>query len=299
MADIIDSAPNEEINTRPLLGASGTPEAFAEVDSRPLQELYGLTTNLVCNIVFIAIDFENIANIKKDLSQNLDSEVGLAILDVREFDSVPSTELISTYNFASGSSDYQERARKTFLFGKSIAITQDDMLESVRSLLPTDRQLVFVGHDIKHDLRALDLLDFDFSTFKITILDTQSVSAEITPHESLTLRRLLLTFGCPFVKLHCGGNDANFTSKALLLLAIRDCVKQSGIERRLATMKEIALNPLPYHVRLQTETTKTTSTDSQTRAAKKRVKRSERSRKHQSKLWDNENSRENPCGAGC
>lgn len=291
MADIVDSAPSEQADTRPLLGASVTPRAFADVDSRPLQQLLGLTTSSVCNIVFIAIDFENIANIQRDLSQNLDSEVGLAILDTRDFDSVPSTKLISTYNFASGSSDYQERARKKFLFGESIAIIQNNMLKSVKSLVPPDRQVVFVGHDIQHDLRALDLLDFDFSTFNITTLDTQSVFAEVISHESLTLRRLLLTLGCPFTKLHCGGNDANFTLKALLLLAVRSCVKQSGIERRLASMKEIALSPLPHHVRLQTETTGITSfsrTDSQTRAAKKRAKRSQRSRKHQSKLWDTE-----------
>jgi hypothetical protein len=291
MADIVDSAPSEQVDTRPLLGASVTPRAFAEVDSRPVQELLGLTTNSVCNFVFVAIDFENIANIQRDLSQNLDSEVGLAILDTRDFDSVPSTELISTYNFASGTSDYQERARKKFLFGESVAITQDNMLKSVKSLVPPDRQVVFVSHDIQHDLRALDLLGFDFSAFNITTLDTQSVSAEVISHESLTLRRLLLTLGCPFTKLHCGGNDANFTLKALLLLAVRDYVIQSGIERRLAIIKEIALSPLPHYVRLQTETTGITSfssTDSQTRAAKKRSKRLQRSRKHQSKLWDTE-----------
>jgi hypothetical protein len=58
--------------------------------------------------------------------------VGIAILDTRDFNSVPSTELISTYNFASGSSDYQERARKRFRFGESVAITQNNMLKSVK-----------------------------------------------------------------------------------------------------------------------------------------------------------------------
>ena len=170
----------------------------------------------------------------------MDSEVGLAILDTRDLDRVPSTKLISTYNFASGSPGYQARASKKKLFRKSVAVTQDQMLQSIEALIPRDRQVVFVGHNIQHDLRALDLLGFDFSKYQITFLDTQSVSAEIISYKSLTLRRLLLMLDCPFRKLHCGGNDPNFTLKALLLLAIRACVKQARVKRRLATLKEIA-----------------------------------------------------------
>jgi hypothetical protein len=236
--------------------------------------------------VFIAIDFENIPNIQKDLSQNLESEVGVAVLDTEDFPSRSSAELISTYNFASGSSKYQERARKRFLFGKSVAITQKDLLKSIESLVSRGRQVVFVGHDIKNDLRALDRLGFDFSKFTITTLDTQAISGD-----SPSLSRLLLTLGCPFIKPHCGGNNANFTLKALLLLAARDCVTQPGIERRLATVKRIALSPPPHLIQLQTKTGEVRSfprKDPQTRASEKKAKRYQRSRKHQSKLWDSE-----------
>ena len=57
---------------------------------------------------------------------------------------ISSTKLIATYNFASGSLNYQERARKRFLFGETVALTQNDMLKSIRSLVPTDRQVIFV-----------------------------------------------------------------------------------------------------------------------------------------------------------
>ncbi len=118
MADVVDSALSEQqVDTCPPLGVSTTPRAFAKAGSRPLQELFGLTTRSVYNVVFIAIDFENIANIQKDLSQNLDSEVGIAVLDTGDFHSMSSAKLISIYNFALGCSDYQERARKKFLFG--------------------------------------------------------------------------------------------------------------------------------------------------------------------------------------
>ena len=83
-----------------------------------------------------------------------------------------SAELISTYNFASGSLDYQDKDGKKFLFSESVAITQNNMLKSIESLVPLDRQVVFVGHNIRHGLRALDLLYFDFSKLSITTLDT-------------------------------------------------------------------------------------------------------------------------------
>lgn len=232
------------------------------------------------------------------MSQNLDSEVRLAILDTRDFDSMPSTKLISTYSFASGSSAYQERARKKFLFGEPVPITQNGMLK-IMSLVPPDRKVTFIGHDIQHDLRALDLLNFDFSIFNITILDTQSLCKDIISHESHTLRRLLLTLGCPFTKLHCGGNDADFTLKALLLLAV-EALNKSEVERRLAIIKEIALSPLPYCIRLQTENLGTTSfshTDSQTRVAKRKPKITTEP-KAPVKGIGHRNARENTCRTG-
>ena len=79
MADIVDSALKEQqVDTRTPLGASTTPRAFAKADLRPVQELFGLTPTSTCNTVFIAIDFENIANIEEDLLHDLDCEVGLA-----------------------------------------------------------------------------------------------------------------------------------------------------------------------------------------------------------------------------
>ncbi|PQE32075.1 polynucleotidyl transferase protein [Rutstroemia sp. NJR-2017a WRK4] len=271
---------------RAMARASTTSRAFVKADSRPLQELFGLAAGSACSVVFIAIDFENIPNVQKDLSQNFESEVGVAVLDTEDLSSTSSTELISTYNFATGCSEYQKRARKRFLFGDSVAITQNNLLKSIESLVPRGREVVFVGHDIQNDLRALDKLGFDLSKYNITTLDTQAISGG-----SPSLSRLLLTLGCLFIKLYCGGNDANFTLKALLLLAARDCVAQPGIERRLATVKRIALSPPPYLIRSQTKTGEVRSfcrKDPQTRAAEKKTKRLQRSRKHQSKLWDSE-----------
>ena len=56
--------------------------------------------------VFITIDLEYLANLKQDSSQNLDSQVGVAILDSRDLISSPPQTAISTYNFVTGSPSY-------------------------------------------------------------------------------------------------------------------------------------------------------------------------------------------------
>jgi hypothetical protein len=118
------------------------------------------------------------------------------------------------------------------------------MLRTVTSLIPPHRQVILVGHDIRNELRVLNLLGFDFSAFSITTLDTQTLCRGEFAGQAVTLRRLLLALGCPFIKLHRGGNDTNFTLKAVLLLAIRNCV-ESEFKGRVAVMQKIALSPLP------------------------------------------------------
>lgn len=88
-----------------------------------LCELHGLDkgpTNLR-DAVLIPIDFENIRHIKGDLSLNLESKVGLAFLDTRNIGLIQPDKLISTYNFVSGPSSYQE-LRKDFDLGTLLPI---------------------------------------------------------------------------------------------------------------------------------------------------------------------------------
>ena len=125
---------------------------LAETDPRPLQEILGLMSGLTCNIVLVAIDIENITNLKRGLPTDSFCEVGLTTLDIKNIDGELSNEPISSHNFTSGPSGYQERAVRRFEFWKLVAVTQDEMIEIIRMLLPRDRQIIFVGHDIQNEL---------------------------------------------------------------------------------------------------------------------------------------------------
>lgn len=230
--------------------------------------------------VLVAVDFEYLNNIQQyredDGTPDIDSQAGLAILDTKNLGSPRIDHVISTYNFATGSSKYCTKASKRFLFGKSDTIRSSELLKSIESLMPRSRKIVLVGHDVSHDLRVLKHLKFDFQTSVIGIIDTLWLANQVLSTHSRTLKDLLGEFQCPFDKLHSAGNDAHFTLRLLLLLAGYTKRNDAEYEDKLALLKSIAYSPIPQR------------TDPHTKAAVKKRKREQRSRKHQSKFWDSE-----------
>ena len=244
-----------------------------------LQDLLGVTrrrsiASTLCDAVLIAIDFENITSIKDDLSLNSCGEVGLAILDTTDLMSVGPEKLISTFNFASGSPKYQERASRRFLFVDSVAVGQKDMLRSIESLIPRERNVVLAGHAIENDLRACS----DPST-SISVMFTKAY---------VSLRHVLLKLKCPFTKLRCGGNDANFTLRASLFLAAQGCSAEIRGPSSTTVIEEAALSALPRHADSHPQRKNIILAGPTAGAAKKKMKRFELNRKHQLKTWDTE-----------
>lgn len=51
------------------------------------------------DVIFIAIDFEYLSNLKKDSTPNFDSRVGIAVLDTKDLISSPPEIIILTDSF--------------------------------------------------------------------------------------------------------------------------------------------------------------------------------------------------------
>jgi len=232
------------------------------------------------DVVLIAIDFENISTIKSGFSQKNNCQVGLAVLDTKEINQVPPNRLISTHNFATGSPSYLAKASKKFIFREIVIIRPSDIINCIQSLIPPARNIVFVGHGIINDFQTLQALDFQFPALLSCVLDTFQVVNEAFQLWAGSLGDLLLSLGCSFNRLHCAGNDANFTLRALLLLAARGHASQQrdqgGDYDALAILQQISTCPIPHWV------------DPEVQALEKRRKRREKSRKHQSKACDKE-----------
>lgn len=130
--------------------------------------------------VLIAIDFENITGIGKDSTsgQEPNTQVGLAVLDTRNITaSTPRESIISTYNFITGKEEHFHRAQLKFLFGKPILIPSKDMLTNIKHCIPQNRNVLLIGHDIRHEISALWKLKADFRELRITgLLDTFQIT---------------------------------------------------------------------------------------------------------------------------
>ncbi|KAK0736187.1 Polynucleotidyl transferase, partial [Apiosordaria backusii] len=246
-----------------------------------LLEILGLSHSVskspaLNDTVIIAIDFEGINTIKSGFTQKDNSQVGFAILDTKDLRQVPPEKLISTLNFAAGSSSYVTKASNKFLFGETIAIQSSSMVQTIQSHIPQDRNVVLVGHGILNELQALQALGFEFERPPSGILDTSRIANEVFQFWGGSLGDLLGVLGCPFNRLHVAGNDANFTLRALLLLAAKWCISQHQDDEVLDILRDISTRPIPPYV------------DPEIKAAERREKRLVKSRKHQSKLWSKE-----------
>lgn len=118
------------------------------------------------------------ASIRKISTREPETQVGIAVLDTRDITTSKQREkLISTYNFVTGPEEYYYKAQLKFLFGKPEQILARDMLLNVQRCIPRDRNVVLVGHDVRHEISALSKLNIDFrescilgflDTFRIT-----------------------------------------------------------------------------------------------------------------------------------
>jgi hypothetical protein len=114
---------------------------------------------------------------------------------------------------------------------------------------------VFVGHRIHNDIQTLRVLDFRFSRSLAYILDTDSVVKNVLGTWHGSLGALLQKMDSLFDKLHCAGSDANFTLRALLLLAaqgfIEQVPKQADKSNTVAILQQIASVPISHWERIR------------------------------------------------
>ncbi len=135
-------------------------------------------------------------------------------------------------------------------------IAQSLRVEDAKVTLPPTcfRNVVIVGHSVKHYLRILQRLGIDIRGIAplVVILDTHNMARDIlgltstrlggrAPISSFTLSAVLIEIGCPHdeAELHNAGNDATYTLFALLGLAIR-----SSQARRLNDAESMRLGDL-------------------------------------------------------
>lgn len=111
-----------------------------------------------------------------------------------------------------------------------------------------------------------------------------TITSQVLPYFALALGELLTELECPHNWLHNAGNDANFTLRALLLLAVRSCRDKSKDDLS-HLLSEAAKTLIPLRSPGEEEILAQQKAHKAQERAEKRAKRFRNTRKYQSKLW--------------
>ncbi|CAG8984201.1 hypothetical protein HYALB_00004184 [Hymenoscyphus albidus] len=219
------------------------------MSTRPTPELDRLHALLLSHHkpLFVSIDFEGHQFICKGFKPSINTQVGLSILDTNKLSQpLPKGGLaIDTFHYVTGERAYFEKVERTTNWGKSQHIYHSEMGNKIKQFLPRDRKIVLVGHGISGDIAALRKLRINLGPTAIMgTLDTCTIFRELTGRIT-KLKDILVDVGCIFSRLHNASNDANFTLRALLLLAINNPGKSSLQDWQADAFRAISTEPLP------------------------------------------------------
>jgi hypothetical protein len=186
-------------------------------------------------------------------------QIGFSILDTRHLQSSihNRTEhnlyyLLQTHQFCIGDQNYFKNASRGFCFGQSKHIALEDLNTIIQNLV-SKRDIILVVHGGGEDLTLL------------YVLDTQKAAQyPLDLNHRYPIKEMLNLLQCPFGDrvLRDTGNDANFTLRALLLIATVDAAAaiQPHLEYAqkslLSAFEEISRGPVPLndrHIKRQIE----------------------------------------------
>lgn len=94
--------------------------------------------------------------------------------------------------------------------------------------------VVLVGHALKNDIAYLSLLGIDPLDMPNVVMriDTQSIAAT-SKKQRPSLRNLLSALELPAEHFHNAGNDAYYTLRALLSIAVKECALPGSVSSSL------------------------------------------------------------------
>jgi hypothetical protein len=226
--------------------------------------------NIVATItdpVFVSIDTEALDRGESRSEKVLGiTELGISILDTRKLQETLTDDLsnvLSTFHYETEKcrQDYNPRYWPTF-FGQSQYLDEHRtgwLVDHVLRTGSTDpsatevRNTVLVGHAVCPDVfKLMKVGKLDLRNFpKLLILDTEII-AEPRLGLSQRLKHLLSYYNLPCHDLHNAANDAHFTLKLLLMLAVdNDSTMGWTLEGRAKLLKDIARAPtsrIPRHL---------------------------------------------------
>ncbi|QPC77058.1 hypothetical protein HYE68_007810 [Fusarium pseudograminearum] len=218
---------------------------------------YRLKKTSMRDVRFICIDTDMVRRLPYTLRDETKRRVtsfhlGVAILDTRDIRDVITrsinlpnpADLIKTYEFA-----VQTEVPQTdnFIFGETQAISLSGLKKKFLEW-QHGRTVIGVAYSARNDY--IILRDFGVFLNHIYWLDLCQATYLITQQpKAINLREVLELLGIRYSKLHSAGNDAHFTMRALMGLAVLDLMNElqygAHIQPWCGLAARVAKAPLP------------------------------------------------------
>ncbi|KAG8666811.1 hypothetical protein FPOAC1_011630 [Fusarium poae] len=132
-----------------------------------------------------------------------------------------------------------------FLFGKAMPIKLTDLETLLKGF--TKKPYVLVVHGGKQELSLLSLLNIKLEP--VFVIDTSKAAQfPLQLWYRNSLKELLEKLEIPYSHLHIAGNDAHFTLRVLLMIAVRDAgiyLEEKNLPAWITILKAVAQSPLP------------------------------------------------------
>jgi hypothetical protein len=164
--------------------------------------------------------------------------------------------LLQTHQFCIGDQNYFKNASREFCFGQSKHIALEDLNTIIQNLV-SKRDIILVVHGGGEDLRFLQAAKIDLTP--LYVLEKQKPAAyhPLDLDHRCPIEEMLNLLQCLFGDrvLRDTGNDANYTLRALLLIATVDAAAaiQPHLEHAqkslLSAFEEISRGPVPLNDR--------------------------------------------------
>ncbi|KAN0104210.1 hypothetical protein V8E51_009955, partial [Hyaloscypha variabilis] len=168
--------------------------------------------------IFLSVDIESTPRARPRVN-----EVGVSILDTADLfpPTKPYPQIIRSHNFRTRPKYWYSKPTKPFLFGTTQNVPPNELQDLLQRITLGGRhtnplyesegiQVVLVGHEVRADMKIME--DCFPGIWDNTVVSALDIGKE------------------EYRGLHCGGNDANYTLKALLLTAVQHA--ESNIERK-------------------------------------------------------------------
>ncbi|OAQ61509.1 ribonuclease H-like protein [Pochonia chlamydosporia 170] len=135
-------------------------------------------------------------------------------------------DIIQSRHWLVQNNQYYSKNDNLFCFGKPRSVLLCKLEGRLKGLLANSSPLILVVHGGHRQTTLLQKLNINLAP--VFTLDTTSCPLSTPDFLHLSLKRLLQAFSIPFTgdRLHVAGNDAHFTLRVLLMIAVTDVQRE-------------------------------------------------------------------------